>query len=278
MKSYKSVTAVGNALSFILKAALIILFIFPFLWMFSVSLQTEAETLTFPATIIPHHPQFVNYVTAWTSRPFPMYLRNSIIVVCSVLVIQLLVMIPAAYAFAKYDFRGKNFLFAFVIFAFMTPGQVTFLPVYRMMAGWKLLGTLIPQILPFMTSAFGIFLLRQYFKQIPDELLEAAKLDNATETQLITQIILPMSKAALSTIILFNFISRWNDYFWPLVMTNKEEVRPLTVAVKSLHDSEGLTNWNIVMAGNMLLVGPILIVYMFASRDIIKAFTYSGIK
>jgi sn-glycerol 3-phosphate transport system permease protein len=246
--------------------------------MLSVSFQTQEETMTFPATFFPKHLQFSNYADAWNSRPFPMFLKNSVIVVVSILVIQLFVMIPAAYAFAKYEFKGKNILFGLVIIAFMTPGQVTFLPVYQMMADWKLLGTLIPQILPFMTSAFGIFLLRQYFKQIPDELIEAAKLDNATERQILMDIILPMSKAALSTFILFNFISHWNDYFWPLVMTNSDKVRPLTVAVKSLHDTEGLTNWNIVMAGNMLLVGPILVVYLVASRNIIKAFTYSGIK
>ena len=267
-----------ETLSFILKLLLITLFIFPFLWMLSVSLQTQRETMTFPVTFIPQKLQFINYVVTWNSRPFLMYLKNSIIVVFSTLIIQLVVMIPAAYVFAKYEFRGKNIFFGFVIIAFMTPSQITFLSVYWMMAGWKLLGTLLPQILPFMTNAFGIFLLRQYFKQIPNELLEAAKLDNANELQTLLRIILPMSKAALSTVILFNFISRWNDYFWPLVMTNREAVRPLTIVVKSLRDTEGLTNWNIVMAGNMMLVAPILLIYVFASRNIIKAFTYSGIK
>ena len=267
-----------ETLSFILKLLLITLFIFPFLWMLSVSLQTQRETMTFPVTFIPQKLQFINYVVTWNSRPFLMYLKNSIIVVFSTLIIQLVVMIPAAYVFAKYEFRGKNIFFGFVIIAFMTPSQITFLSVYRMMAGWKLLGTLLPQILPFMTNAFGIFLLRQYFKQIPNELLEAAKLDNANELQTLLRIILPMSKATLSTVILFNFISRWNDYFWPLVMTNREAVRPLTIVVKSLRDTEGLTNWNIVMAGNMMLVAPILLIYVFASRNIIKAFTYSGIK
>lgn len=267
-----------SCVSFLGKLVLIFLFVFPFLWMLSVSLQTSEETMTFPATIIPRHFMVSNYVDAWTSRPFLLFLRNSVIVVAAILVIQLAVMIPAAYGFAKYSFKGKSLLFALVIIAFMTPGQITFLPVYMMMSRWKLLGTLVPQILPFMTSAFGVFLLRQYFMQVPTELIEAAKLDGASEVQMLWHVLMPMSKPAISTIILFNFIAHWNDYFWPLVMTNRDAVRPLTLAVKSLYDSEGITNWNIVMAGNMFLVFPILLIYAVSNRHIISAFAYTGIK
>jgi sn-glycerol 3-phosphate transport system permease protein len=147
-----------------------------------------------------------------------------------------------------------------------------------MMAKGKLLGTLLPQILPFMTNAFGIFLLRQYFMQVPNEIIEAAKLDKAGELKIVFRIMLPMSKAALSTIALFSFVSHWNEYFWSLVMTNTIYVRPLPIGVAMLKDSEGVIDWNIIMAGNMILTFPILIVYIFASRNIIKAFAYSGIK
>ena len=270
--------------SMIVKIFVLIVFVFPFLWMFSVALQTDQETIaTDPVTIIPMTPQFVNFATAWGRGPFPTYLKNSILVIIFIIITQVFVMVPAAYAFAKYEFKGKGLLFSLVLIAFMTPTQITFLPVYQMMAKWrigdfKILQTLVPQILPFITNAFGIFLLRQYFMQVPNELIEAAKLDKSSETKIIFRIMLPMSKAALSTVTLFSFVSHWNEYFWPLVMTNTTNVRPLTVGIAILRDTEGLLQWNVIMAGNVILVLPILLVYIFASRNIIKAFAYSGIK
>jgi sn-glycerol 3-phosphate transport system permease protein len=277
-KMQKAINIICRVFDIIVKVVAVAVFVFPFLWMISVALQTSEETYAFPITLIPKVPQFVNIATAWNSGPFLMYLRNSVLVIVSVIVFQVLIMIPAAYAFAKYEFAGKNLFFSLVIVAFMTPGQITFLPIYQMMASWKLINTLLPQILPALTNCFGIFLLRQYFMQVPNEIIEAAKLDKAGELKTIFMIMLPMSKAALSTITLFSFVSHWNEYFWPLVMTNTNDVRPLTVGIQMLKDSEGVMNWNIIMAGNFILVIPILVVYIFASRNIIKAFAYSGIK
>lgn len=268
----------GRTLSIFLKLLISAIFVFPFLWMVSIALQTQKETTTTPITLIPSSPQFQNIITAWNSGPFGNYLRNSLLIIACIVVIQMVIMVPAAYGFAKFEFRGKNFLFALVLIAFMTPTQITFLPIYNMMAGWGLLKTLLPQILPFMTNAFGIFLLRQYFMQVPNELIEAAKLDNANELQVVFRIMMPLSKPALATILLFSFVSHWNEYFWPLIMTNSTGVRPLTVGIAMLKSSEGVDLWNVIMAGNMILVIPILLVYLFASKYIIRAFAYSGIK
>lgn len=253
-------------------------FVFPFLWMLSISFQTTEEILKVPATFIPSSLQFRNFVDAWNAGPFFTYARNSVIIIVSIITLQMVIMVPAAYGFAKYEFKGKKILFGMVLIAFMTPTQLTFLPIYQMMSKWGLMKTLYPQIIPFMTNAFGIFLLRQYFMQVPDELIEAARLDNAGEVQIVYRLMLPMSKPAMATIVLFSFVSNWNEYFWPLVMTNSTAVRPLTVGVAMLKNVEGMVNWNIIMAGNMILVVPILVVYLFASKNIIKAFAYSGIK
>ncbi len=275
---YQTKKIIFRGIGVLLKICIIGIFIFPFLWMLSISLQTQEETIKVPTTFIPAVPQFINYLSAWQAGPFPTYLKNSLIIIVCIIVLQMIIMVPAAYGFAKYEFRGKNILFGLVLIAFMTPTQITFLPIYQMMAKWDVMGTLIPQIIPFMTNAFGIFLLRQYFMQIPDELIEAAKLDNASELQIVYRLMLPMSKPAMATIVLFSFVSNWNEYFWPLVMTNSTAVRPLTVGVAMLKDVEGMVNWHVIMAGNMILVFPILLVYLFASKYIIKAFTYSGIK
>ncbi|MFC6226682.1 carbohydrate ABC transporter permease [Paenibacillus allorhizosphaerae] len=246
--------------------------------MISTSLQTFEETLSFPPTWIPSSPQWINFADAMNAGPFLTYAKNSIMITVSIIVIQMVVMIPAAYAFAKYNFAGKNILFGMILLAFMIPGQVTFIPVYLMLADWGIIKTLLPQIIPFMSSAFGIFLLRQYFMQIPQELIEAARLDNASEFKIMMKIMIPMSRAALATIALFSFVSHWNDYFWPLVMTDSAAVRPLTMGIAKLRETEGISNWHTIMAGNVVLVVPILIVYVFCSKQIVKAFVYSGIK
>lgn len=276
--SYRTRKKIEGFIGSLFKILIIAVFVFPFLWMLSISLQTELEVNTFPATLIPSVPQFINYVTAWHRAPFLMYLRNSVVVTAAVILIEIVIMVPAAYSFAKNDFKGKNLLFGLVLIAFMTPMQVTFIPLYYMFADWGLLRTLWPQILPFAADAFGIFLLRQYFMQIPDELIEAARLDNAGEMKIIFKLMLPMAKAALSTAVLFSFISHWNDYFWPMVITTVDEVRPLTVGIAALKDAEGLAQWNVIFAGNMFLIGPILLVYIFCSKYIIRAFAYNGVK
>ncbi|WP_425453236.1 carbohydrate ABC transporter permease [Cohnella lupini] len=268
----------GRWLGVILKIAMGLFFIFPFLWMLSTALQTLKETLSFPPVWIPASPQWDNFVRAMNGGPFAIYAKNSLIITGSIIVLQFLIMIPAAYAFAKYSFVGKPLFFGMTLLAFMIPTQVTFIPVYLLLADWGLIRTLWPQIIPFMTNAFGIFLLRQYFMQIPQELIESAKLDNATEFKLIWRIMIPMSRPALATIALFSFVSHWNDYFWPLVMTDSVSIRPLTLGIAALKETEGITNWHVIMAGNAVLVGPILVVYAFFSRQIVRAFVYSGIK
>ncbi|HIU31907.1 MAG TPA: carbohydrate ABC transporter permease [Candidatus Caccousia avistercoris] len=273
-------TVVKHIFGVLLKLILIFIFGFPFFWMLSTSLQTLEEVNTVTPTFLPAVPQFQNYVDAWNagSSGMGVYLKNSVIVVVAIIAIQLVIMVPAAYAFARYKFRFKGFCFGLVLIALMMPTQITFLPIYLMFSDLDLINTLWPQILPFMTDAFSIFLLRQYFMQVPDELVEAAKLDNASEAKIIFRLMLPMAKPALATIILFSFLGHWNDYFWPLVMTNSDAVRTLPVGVAQLKQMEGLANWNVIMAGNGIMVFPILLVYIFASKKIIHSFAYSGIK
>ncbi len=273
---YAKKVGVGNVVGFLMKLLVSAIFIFPFLWMVSLSLQNDLEVARL--TFWPSSPTLENFKRAWDVAPFGMYFRNSIVIIVSIVVLQTLVMVPAAYAFAKFDFKGKGILFGIILIAFMMPGQVTFIPIYYMMADFGWTNTLLPQIIPFMTNAFGIFLLRQYFMQVPDELIEAARLDNANEMQVLAKIMLPMSKPGISAIALLSFIGHWNDYFWPLIMTNSDNIRPVTIGVQRLKDTEGNDLWNVIMAGNMFLVGPILLIYIFCSKYIINSFAYSGIK
>ena len=257
---------------------MIIIFLFPFIWMISTSLKTTQEAIQIPPSIIPSKIVIENYLKAWSSGPFLRYLGNSLFITLSVLVIQFIVMVPAAYAFSKIKFKGSNILFGIVLIGLMVPAQITFLPIYMMMSKAELINTYVPLILPFMTSSFGIFLLRQNFMQISDEIIEAAKLDNSSDLKIMFKVMLPMAKPAVITFALFSFIYHWNNYFWPLVMSNSDLVRTLPIGVDMLKESEGVTNWNVVMAGNVMLTAPILLLYTILNNKIKTAFAYSGIK
>lgn len=274
MKSL-SIGKVLNGLGLILVVAI---FALPFVWMISTSFKTLGETLTFPPKWIPEQFVWENFSKAWNSGPFLHYFFNSLVVSIAILILQFLTIIPAAYAFARYQFRGSKFFFALTMVTLMIPAQLIFLPVYLQMSSWGLLDTLWSLILPFASSAFGIFMLRQSFMQVPEELLEAARLDEASEWKIIFRIMIPMAKPVLITFALFSFITHWNDYFWPLVMTTSEASRTLPIGISQLREVEGGIAWNVLMAGNMILVIPILIVFFFAQRQIIRAFIYTGVK
>lgn len=265
-------------ISFLIKIFLIVTFSFPFLWMFGTAFKTYRESIVYPPKLLPSGLEWVNFLDVFRSGPFGLYTINSILVVICTMGIQFLIMIPAAYAFARYRFKGRNLLFGFVLLAFMVPNQITFVPVYLLMAKLGLLNTLWPQILPFSANAFGIFLLRQSFMQIDDEIIEAAKLDNAGEVKIVMKVLLPIVKPTLVTVGLFSFINNWNSYFWPLVMTDSKNLRPLTVGLAMLKVSEGTLNWPVVMAGNVFLLLPILAAYLFAKNKMMASIGYSGIK
>ncbi|KHF38590.1 carbohydrate ABC transporter permease [Halalkalibacter okhensis] len=257
---------------------LVCIFAMPFVWMMSTSFKTLGETMLFPPTWIPEQLNWDNFSKAWNSGPFLTYFLNSVIVSIGILLLQMCTIIPAAYAFARYKFKGDRFFFGLTMITLMIPAQLIFLPVYLQMSAWGLLDTLWALILPFSSSAFGIFLLRQSFKQVPEELLEAARLDDATEWKIIMKIMIPIAKPVLITFALFSFITHWNDYFWPLVMTTSDAARTLPIGITKIRQVEGGIAWNILMAGNMILVLPILIAFFFAQRQIIRAFVYTGVK
>lgn len=271
-------TPVLKGINFIGLVIVVLIFAIPFLWMVSTSFKSLGESIQMPPTWIPKEWHFENFTRAWNSGPFTKYLINSIVQTLAIIILQFATIIPAAYAFARYQFPLKNFLFALTMITLMIPTQLIFLPVFLNLSSWGLIDTIWGLILPFASSAFGIFLLRQSFMQVPEELIEAARLDHSSELKIIFKIMLPMAKPTLITLGLFSFIAHWNDYFWPLVMTTTDTARTLPVGISMIRQVEGAAEWNVAMAGNVLLVIPILIVFFFAQRHIIKAFVYTGVK
>ena len=276
--SYRLQKKINNIISVLFKLLMAVFFLFPFFWMITTSFKTYRESILFPPTLIPQNFSIQAFIDVWNRIDIPHYFLNSLLVSLGVVLLQTIINIPAAYGFARYEFKGKKMMWVLVMLAFMIPTQITFVPIYIMFSKAKLLGTLWPQILPFAANAYGIFLMRQSFMQIPDELVEAARMDNAGELKIMFRIMLPMSKSTIITAELFSFISTWNSYFWPLVMTNSDIVRPLTLAMQRLQDAHQGLDWPVLMSGNTLIVLPVLLIFLFLNKQIISSFGYKGIK
>ena len=277
-KVLKAKRITGNVFDHVLKIALCVLFAFPFYWMIITSFKTFSESIMYPPTMYPHDFTVDSYIKIFREMQIGKYLKNSLIVLFWTTLGTMLTTIPAAYAFARYKFKGRDQLFGFLMIAFMAPQCLTFITVFKMFAHVDMLNSLIPQIVPCICSVFNIFMLRQNFMQIPEELIESAKLDEANEFQIITKIMLPMAKSTVSTILFLHVIGSWNSYFWPLMMTVSDDYRTLPVAVESLKSLEGTMHWPTIMAGNMIILLPVLIVFIFASKKIIAAMAYKGVK
>lgn len=269
---------IGNTVSASAKLLVMVTFLLPFYWMLITAFKTYAESIQRPPTLWPHEITAQAFQTVTSYFDLWPYIRNTLIITVTVMALEMITMVPAAYAFAKLKFKGKGILFTLVMISFMLPNQVTFISVYIMMSKAGLMKTLWPQILPFAANAYGIFLLRQNFKQISDELIESARLDNAGEFGIIYKIMLPIAKPTLVTVMLLSFINRWNAYFWPLVMCNDESVKPISLVIARLKDVEQGLVWPTMMAGNLLLVMPVLLLFLLASKKIIASMAYRGVK
>lgn len=267
-----------GALEVLFKLFVCVIFLFPFYWMVTTSLKPYLETLQFPPTLWPETFTLSGYKTVFEELNIMMYVKNTLIVTVTVIFLQFVVNIPAAYAFSRWEFKGKGLMWAIVMTSFMIPGQLTFMTVYFMFAEWGILQSLLPQILPTIASAFSIFMLRQNFLQISNELIESAKLDNASEWKILWRLMVPMSKSTVVTTVLFSFINHWNAYFWPLVMTRTETLKPITLAIERLKNLDQGLNYTDIMAGNVILVFPVVVLFLLASKKIIQAMAYRGMK
>ncbi len=264
---------------YIIDGILIVIFFTPFYWMVLTSVKSVTEALQQPPLFWVSDPKWENFLVAFQSFDFMHMLKNSLIVTISVMICQFLTVVPAAYAFARFKFAGKDLLFGTTLATMMIPAQLIFLPVFLLLSDLGLINTHLSLILPSATSAFAIFMLRQTFKQVPEELVQAAKLDKASEFKVLYNIMLPIAKPTLITMLLLNFIGTWNDYFWPLVLTTNDKVRtlPLGIAGLSMIEEVGVP-YHLMMAGNVLLLIPIVIAFFVAQKQIIQAFTYMGDK
>lgn len=254
------------------------LMIFPFLWTLTSSLKSIMEMFSYPPKLLPEIYMFSNYVKSITAMPFGKAYWNSFFVTASIVIIQLLTCSMAAYAFAKIRFPGREALFMLFLAMLMVPHQVTMIPMYLIMGKLNWLDTYWALIVPNAVFwAFGIFLLRQFMKGIPDELEEAAMVDGASPVRSYLQIMLPLVRPALAALTIFSFLANWNAFLYPLLyMSSRDKftVPLLLNAFKGQH----VTDWSLIMAGTMISIVPVLIVYLIAQKQFIEGIALTGIK
>ena len=253
----------------------------PFLITLSTSLMTLVEAFRFPPQLLPRDPQWRNYLLAWTGAPFARYFFNTLVMASAITAGQLLTSILAAYAFARLRFVGKNLLFGLFLATLMIPAQVVLIPNYLTLSNLGLINTFGALILPFLASGFSVFLIRQHFKSIPQELEDAARIDGASRFTTLWRIFVPLAKPAIATAGLFTFLSEWNAYLWPLIVTDSQDMRTVQIGLASflaVSQEEGLTNWPVVLAASVLVLLPTLIAFALAEKQLVKGITLSGLK
>ncbi|EAG5733563.1 carbohydrate ABC transporter permease [Listeria monocytogenes] len=250
--------------------------ILPFIWMVLSSLKTDAEILKIPPTIWPETFTLDNFTKLFTEMDFAIYLKNTLIIVFFSF-FGLFLNAMAGYGFAKFKFKGKNKLFYLVLATMMIPGQVTMIPVYLLLNAAGLTNTMTGIVLPGLVGAFGIFLFRQFMSTISEDLLEAARLDGASEFYIFWRIVIPISRPVLAVQGILTFIAGWNSFLWPLIIANDEKFYTLSVGLQLLKGQYG-SNYALQMAGATFMVIPIILIFMTFQKYILKGFNVSGMK
>lgn len=276
---------IQRMLGYITMALLVLIIGIPLFWMVSGSLKTTQEIYSTNTDWIPRSPRWANYKDAWGAAPFGRFYINSIFTTFAGAALEIINATLTAYALAYLRFPGKNLIFIILLAALMIPNQVTILPNYVFFGstifdlfGESWINTYQAIILPGASVAFGTFMLRQSFLGLPREVIDAAKVDGASHLRIMTGVVLPMAKPVIVTFGLISIVSKWNDYLWPLVITNTENMRTLTVGISYLFDAEGNNEWGVIMAATFFVVFPLLVVFMFAQRFIIDGLTAGATK
>ena len=251
----------------------------PFIWMISLSLKSPGEMFQSAFSLWPEHFTAVeNYAQAFTSAPLLRFLLNGVFVCVAILVVQLAICAPCAYALAKLRFRGSEGFFALVLVALFIPHQVLALPLFILCYKLGILNRYAALVLPFIVSPFGIFLLRQFFKAIPDDIVHAARLDGVSEFGIVWRIMMPMSMPAVTAFAIFSAVSHWNDLFWPMIVITSERFMPPSQGIVAFHNGELGIQYGPLMAGAVMIVAPLLCAFLFAQRKFIAGLTLGGVK
>jgi multiple sugar transport system permease protein len=251
--------------------------VIPFLWMISTSLKTEDQVFVLPPLWFPAEPVFGNYVRLFETIPFGRYIFNSAFVSITVMIGELITSAISAFAFARLQFFGRDKIFTMYLATLMIPFHVRLIPIFLVMKflGW--LDTYYVLIVPQIFTVYGVFLMRQFFLNIPQELEDAARIDGCGNLRVLFNIILPLSGPVMATLAVFSFLNSWNDFLWPLIMTSSKDMRVIGVGLAQLQN-EYFTLWTLLMAGSVMALLPSLLVFLVAQKYFVQGIAISGMK
>ena len=258
-------------------ALLALLVLAPLLWMAAVSFMSTGEAARFPPPILPEAPTFDHYRTLFVDYGVGRYLLNSAALASLATLLALLFTLPAGYAFAKLRFRGRERTFQALVGALVIPGQIGMLPLFLMLKYLGLVNSYAGALVPWLAGIFGVFLVRQYALSVPDEMLEAARIDGASEGQIFTRLVLPTLQPVIVTLALFVFLGSWNDFLWPLIILSDQDLYTLPVALAAL-SREHVQDNELMMAGSVITTLPVLIVFLALQRYYLSGLMAGSVK
>lgn len=275
--SQKRNSAISKTLIYAILILITALMLIPFIWMLSASLKMNKDVFSFPIQWIPESPRWRNYVDIWTKIPLLTFVKNSAKLTIIVTLLQLFTSSFAAYAFAKMNFKGKNLLFLGYIATIAVPWQAYMVPQFMMMRAWNLNNTHLAIICLQAFSAFGVFLMKQFYEGVPSELCEAARIDGLSEYGIWFKVMLPLSKPALSTLTIFTFVSTWNDFLGPLIYLTKNEVKTIQIGLR-MFISQYSAEYGLIMAASVIALIPVLIIFLSLQKYFVQGVAATGIK
>jgi alpha-1,4-digalacturonate transport system permease protein len=267
----------GRVLTYAVLVVLAVVVLVPIVWLALSSFKTQSELAQRPPSLLPKSFGLSNYSGALSTFDFSVYLRNSVIVTSAATVLTLVLNSTAAYALAKYNFRGRNLLFLVTLGTIMIPLQVIFIPVYQVATQLGLVNSLWGLIIPPAATPTGVFLIRQYMLSIPDELIEAGRIDGAGEFRIFWRIVLPQCKAPLAVLTIFSVLWRWNDFLWPLIISQSQRTYTLPVALAQFASQE-VVPFNYILAMSVVSMLPVIIVFLFMQRKVMQGIASTGLK
>lgn len=249
----------------------------PLLWMVAVSFMSPGEAAAFPPPIIPADPTIENYRTLFQTYGVGRYLANSAFLASTATLLALLFSVPAGYAFAKLRFKGRDRMFQLLVGALVIPGQIGMLPLFLELKAIGIVNSYAGALIPWLAGIFGIFLVRQFCLSVPDEMIEAARVDGASETQIFTRIVLPTLQPILVTLALFVFLGSWNDFMWPLIVLSDQNLYTLPVALAAL-SREHVQDNELMMAGSVVTTLPVLVIFLLLQRYYVRGLLAGSVK
>jgi multiple sugar transport system permease protein len=267
----------GRIAVYVVIAAGAVAMAMPFIWLVLSSFKTLQEIVMFPPTFFPRNPTLSNFKQVFDKIPFARYYLNSIVTSAIPTVVSVLTCTMAGMGFAKYRFPGRDAIFWTILSTMMVPFPATIVPLYVMISKMRLVDTRLGLIVVGLSSASGIFMMRQFIMGIPDELLDAARIDGASELRIFRQIVVPLCKPAVATQALFSFTSHWGAYIWPLIVVNSDELRTLPLAIPYF-SGQYYSFQNLINAASLMAVLPVLILFLFTQRYFVQGITITGMK